>query len=68
VGDLTDLVENPLLLALEAEEPAQDNECDDVGVWTFYNFATVKGYVTVSWLGESNGYYSMSVDHAFQKQ
>jgi hypothetical protein len=64
VGDLEDLVGSEILLAEEVggESPADFNERDHESVtWTFYKFATRKGYVDIRWLGESNGYYSESV-------
>ena len=65
VGDLEDLVGEPLLLAeeVQGETPVDFNEREYESVtWTFYKFATRKGYVDVRWLGESNGYYSEGVD------
>ena len=64
-GDLEDLVGEPLLMAekVSGETPVDFNEMDHESVtWTFYKFATRKGYVDVRWLGESNGYYSESVE------
>ena len=67
VGELADLVGEPLLLV---EESTSDKNPEGVSIarqegtytWTFYKFATRKGYVDVRWYGESNGYYSESVD------
>jgi hypothetical protein len=65
VGDLQDLVGEPLLIAeqVDGEVPADwDDEYTESYTFTFYKFATRKGYVDVRWLGESNGYYGEGVD------
>lgn len=64
VGNLQDLVGSPLRMADESVSEQGDPapQYPDSWTWTFYKFGTVKGYVDVRWLGESNGYYSESVD------
>ena len=72
VGDLSDLEGEPLLKAEETHNlfdilKSVDKEFSESGTWTFYKFATRKGYVDVRWLGESNGYYSEGVDLGYEK-
>jgi hypothetical protein len=64
IGDLEDLVGYPLV---ESEELTSEPEPElsyqpESYTWTFYRFSTVRGTVTIRWLGESNGYYSEGVD------
>lgn len=62
-GDVDDLLNTPILIADESSSEQSDHdEHDNVHMWTYYKLATAKGYVTLRWYGESNGYYAIGVD------
>jgi hypothetical protein len=58
-GDLNDLIGSTLLMSEEVE--SKESEDDDLE-WTFYKFATVKGYVTFRFCANTDTYYSTAVD------
>ena len=66
-GELGDLVGSPILQAEESSNskenpPGVTPQYQDSYTWTFYRMGTAKGGVVIRWYGESNGYYSESVD------
>ena len=63
-GDINNLIGSKIIMAEEVinRDLSPLNKFDESYTWTFYKFATVKGYVTIRWYGESNGYYSEKVD------
>jgi hypothetical protein len=67
-GDLEDLLHTEILMANKATNDvigaiseASEKIVDTATLWTFYQLATIKGYVTIRWFGSSNGYYSIAV-------
>lgn len=62
-GDLFSLVGNQIL---QAEEVSNNNKnkkpikdvLQDYYTWTFYKLGSKGGYITISWFGTSNGFYS----------
>ena len=67
-GDINNLIGSEIIMAEEVinRDLSPLNKYDESYTWTFYKFATVKGYVTIRWYGESNGYYSEEVDFAIK--
>lgn len=56
----SDLIGLPLLVSELTVQEGEKNY--DHETWSFYRFATERGWVVVRWYGTSNGYYSETVD------
>ena len=59
-GDASDIVGSTVTSAEERTNQQSANYGSET--WTFYNIQTFKGSLWLRWCGESNGYYSESVD------
>ena len=73
IGNLNDLIGSPILMSeLATNKGALQSKYEksysfEEGkkysqTWSFYKFATLKGYVDIRWNGSSNGCYSEEVD------
>jgi hypothetical protein len=56
-GELEWLLNTPVLMAEQVDGEHGYQEWEHY-TWTFYKLATKRGYVTLSFLGNSNGYYN----------
>ena len=62
-GELDTIIGVPIVSAEETTNSDNPKDkYDESFTWTFYHFATEKGYVDIRWYGESNGWYSERVD------
>ncbi len=64
-GDLNSLVGSKLTTARVSTNKSEEE--GDSNTWTYYHFATIKGYVDIKWFGESNGFYSEEVSMSMFK-
>lgn len=67
VGDLNDLTGQPLYIAEVVYQEINDKNDEgyvefESATWSFFKFATIKGYVDIRFHGSSNGYYSESAE------
>jgi hypothetical protein len=65
VGDLEDLYVGKIIKAEEVtnrNDPPPAEGSDESYTWTYYNLATIEGYIQFRWFGTSNGYYSESMN------
>jgi hypothetical protein len=59
-GDVSDLIGG--IVSVAEERYNQEGERGDYRTrWTFYTIRTHKGDLDIRWLGQDNGYYSVSV-------
>ena len=64
-GDIQALLGSSIVLAemvSNSDDPPNTKFPDSSYTWTFYRIANKKVFVTIRWYGESNGWYSESVD------
>lgn len=65
-GEFDDLTTgDPLLVAEVSSSQAptgEEPEYTESFTWTFYRFATQRGFLVVRWFGTSNGYYGEEVE------
>lgn len=60
-GDMNDLIGGPIVAAESTSSEATVGSIEQL--WTFFRYATPRGWVTVRWLGEDGGYYSKDVGY-----
>lgn len=65
-GDINSIIGEEIL-KFEERTQNDENACES-GTWTFYDIETLTKHIQIRWYGESNGYYSESVDFCEYKE